>query len=499
MASNPEINSPARDPAWKQKANAFWRWWSGELAQLVPERFASLHGADRAPLLAVDAASAAIVDARPGAPEQRVDLAGLDEARRKAAVRGLLERAGGMKMRARAVLGPQEALVRRVTMPAATEENLRQVLAFEMDRLTPFRADEVYFGYRVLSRDAAAAQLLLQVAVARRELVDARVQALRALGVSVQGVGLRDEAGQGAAMDLLPSEQRGERESPRERLVQRGLAIAVVLLFAAALALPLLQKRSEWIALNPAVDAARTKAESTSALSQELERQAADYNFLLTRKHGNYSALEILEEVTHLLPDNTWVQQMDLRTVGKTREVQITGETASASKLIEILESSSVLRNAAFRGTVTRGSQPNTERFMIAAEVKPRNLPAARPALEVVAELPPPGPARNVPAPAPALPPPAPATVTVTPAGTPALGERPPVAAPAPAAAPASVAPASGPFAAPAPAAPAAKPKGPVTYTPQGVPVGPDGWPIGAAPPQPKGPPPPPSVKKSPR
>jgi general secretion pathway protein L len=387
MASNPEINA-AREPFWRQKANVFWRWWSRELVQLVPERFAMLRGRDRAPLVDLQTNAVALVDPRPGAPEQRVELAGLDEARRRAAVRGLLEGAGETRMRARVVLASGEALARRVTMPAATEENLRQVLAFEMDRLTPFKADEVYFDYRVLSRDAAAAQILLQVAVARRGVVDARVEALRSLGVSVQGVAIRDDAGAGGgALDLLPFEQRGERDSPRERLVQRALAIAVLVLLAGALVLPLVQKRAAWLALNPEVDAARVKAESTGALSAELDRQVADYNFLLARKHGTYSALALVEEVTRLLPDNTWVQQMDIRSVGKTREVQIVGETASASKLIEILEASTLLQNAAFRGTVTRGSQPNTERFMIAAEVRPRPQPEAKPVLEVVNAL----------------------------------------------------------------------------------------------------------------
>jgi hypothetical protein len=64
------------------------------------------------------------------------------------------------------------------------------------------------------------------------------------------------------------------------------------------------------------------------------------------------------------------VQQLDVKTVGRVREVQLTGETASSSKLIELLEQSSILQNAAPRGTVTRGSQPGAERFVIAAESK---------------------------------------------------------------------------------------------------------------------------------
>jgi hypothetical protein len=97
---------------------------------------------------------------------------------------------------------------------------------------------------------------------------------------------------------------------------------------------------------------------------------------------------------------------MDIKTAGKSREIQLSGETTSSSKLIELLEQSQVLQNATPRGTVTRGSQPNTERFMIAAEPRPRALPEATP----VADIPVPVvPAAAQPAPA------APPTAIVTP------------------------------------------------------------------------------------
>src|SRR5262249_10828553 len=145
--------------------------------------------------------------------------------------------------------------------------------------------------------------------IARREVVDARVEALRSLGISVQGVAIREDNGSASApYDLMPSEQRGERGGGRERLVQQVLAAGVTVLLVVALALPLVQKRSAVVALNPQMERARQKAEATGALAAELDRQVADYNFLLSKKHGNYSALAVIEEVTRLLPDNTWVQ-----------------------------------------------------------------------------------------------------------------------------------------------------------------------------------------------
>jgi general secretion pathway protein L len=431
MAATPDIATIRSVPPWRQKLDAFWRWWTGELTQLMPERFVR---GSRVPVLAQEGGEVILVEPRSAAgPTARVSVATLEVAQARAALLALLERAGEARGRARACLGRDEALLRRVTMPAATEENLAQVIAFEMDRLTPFRAEEVYFDQRVISRDAAAGQILVQVAVARRELVDARVAQLRDLGVSVQGVAVAEDAsGSNPAFDLLPSAQRGERESANERLVKRVLAGAVVALLLVAAYLPAWQKRETLVAVYPLLGKAQQDAQATDALGKDLERMVSDYNFLLAKKHAP-TALAYLEDISRLLPDNTWVQQFDLRAAGKSREVQITGETASSSKLIELLEQSTLLQNATPRGTVTRGSQPGTERFMIAAETRSRPLPAMLAAREVpVVAAPVQAPVAAVAAP----PPVAPAGAAVLESNDVTQGEDAPVAeaAPAPAA-----------------------------------------------------------------
>lgn len=382
MAAIPEPASTRGTPTWRVKLERFWRWWSNELLAMVPERFASMAGATRVPLLAFRDGSAVVLEPRAaeGRPEDHAELGDLDPARAGAAVRALLERAGESRGRARLALAPHEALVRRVTMPAATEENLATVLGFEMDRLTPFRAEEVYYDHRVVGRDAAAGTIAVILAIARREIVETRLAHARGLGVNVQGVAVREDPPRpGAPLDVLPSAQRGERDRPTERLLKQGLVAAAVLLLLAALFVPALRKRAEVHAIKPALDRAHIDAQATDALIRELDRQVADYNFLLARKHGTHPTLVLIEEVTRLLPDNTWLQQMEIKAAGKSREVMVSGETASSSKLIEILEQSRLLQNAAPRGAVTRGTQPGSERFVIAAEARPRPQPEAVP------------------------------------------------------------------------------------------------------------------------
>lgn len=439
MATAADNVASRPQPAVVQKLAAFWRWWSNELAQLVPEALSPQGRLSRLPQLEVDGPQVVLVPAAgaPAVEAAAVDLSTIDLARARSAVRELLERAGETRGRARLALGHQDVLVRRVTMPLATEENLAQVLGFEMDRLTPFRAEDVYHDERIVSRDANAGTLTALLAMARRDAVDARLERLRALGVSVQGVSLLEEpAHPGAPIDLLPVEQRGERESRRERILRRALAAAVVVLLLAVLLLPIWQKRETAIALNPLVAKARQDAEATDAIARDLERQVADYNFLLAKKHGTYPPLAYIEEVSRLLPDHTWAQELQIKNTGKTRELQIQGETNSSAKLIETLEQSALLQNATPRGTVTRGSTPGSERFMIVAEAKTRPQPES----VALADQPTPVP----PAPAPGQP------------ATPAPGQP---AASAPAAGPAAAAPA----ATAAPGAPATPPPTPAT------------------------------------
>jgi general secretion pathway protein L len=400
MAATTELQSSRTPSPGGRRLADFWRWWRGEIGRMLPDRFAAFGGSGSVPLLILEGDEAVAIDPHAAAGEdKRASLAALDETRRKAAVRTLLESVGETRGRARAALARDEALVRRVTLPAATEENLAQVLAFEMDRLSPFAAGEVYFDQRIVSRDAASGQIVAELAIARREAVDARMRELRALGVSVQGVALRDDARRAEPFDLLPPEQRGERETPRERMVRNVLIGAVALLFLAVLVFPIWKKREAVLAMLPVVEKAAGEARATDAVVRDLERQAADYNYLLARKHAWYPVTAYVEEISKLLPDHTFLQLLDIKTTGKVKEVVLTGESASSSKLIELLEQSKILQNAAPRGPTTRGSTPGSERFMIGAEARPRTPPEPQPLAVSPAKQPAPQPGTPAPVP----------------------------------------------------------------------------------------------------
>ena len=284
------------------------------------------------------------------------------------------------------LLGPTESVVRDAVLPLAAEESLDEAVGFELDRLTPLPAEKAWFGYRVTARDEAEKQLRLRLAVAPRELVEARVADLRAGGAHVLGVGLLDEfAGGARSLNLLPREQRDRPVLSRQILATRALSGLAALMAAAALVYPVWLKRESVGDLLPRVDKAKAAADVSSRVAAEIETLAKEHNFLLAKKLAQTPMAQLVEELSKQLPDNTWVQQLDVKPGPKTREVQIAGETGSSSALVEVLERSGLFANATFKSPLTKGATPNTERYLLAAELKLRDLPSPLPEESLVA------------------------------------------------------------------------------------------------------------------
>jgi len=218
--------------------------------------------------------------------------------------------------------------------------------------------------------------------------------------------------------------------------------------------LPVWQKREQAIALTELSDRARESAEVSDRLRTELERRVGDYNFALERKYAFPGAIQVLDDITRILPDDTWLTQLEMHTMrakDAQREISLRGESANAGRLVSLLEDSKLFTQTAPRSPTTKIQPGPGEIFDVSTHLKPLPPPTSLPI-----EMTPPArrPVPVVPRPVPAAPaanaPPAPNAATPAPnAATPA---PPTNAQPAPA----PVAPA-GPKAAPgaAPASPA--------------------------------------------
>ena len=137
-----------------------------------------------------------------------------------------------------------------------------------------------------------------------------------------------------------------------------------MLLFV-AVALPLQDKKEALADAGERLRQARTEAADAEEMTRRLREMAERSSFVLAQKRDRFSAIEILNEVSERLPDDTWCLQFGRR----GNQLTISGYSVKPSALIAILEASDMLSQVKFTSPVTNDPRVGRDRFNIAARV----------------------------------------------------------------------------------------------------------------------------------
>ncbi len=258
-------------------------------------------------------------------------------------------------------LPPALVLEQEVSLPLGAERNLERVLQYEMDRLTPFAADELFWSWTVVQRDRAQVHLLLSLVprASLAPLLDALQQA-RIRPVLIES---------GAAVDGLPREILLER--PHSRTWQRrGVTVMAALcavLAAAVVAAPFVLQHIELGRIDGRIAALKPKVDRAEALRRAIARNAAGTDVIEAQRAKVGEVLQVIATLTDVLPDDTYLVDLAVR----ARTVTLSGQSAAAARLIAAFSANGAIRNPAFAAPVTRNEGNGGEGFSIRAEMAP--------------------------------------------------------------------------------------------------------------------------------
>ena len=281
-------------------------------------------------------------------------------------LRAILDQFDEDKPRVVVGIESDSVLTKNINFPAAATENLRQVIGFEMDRHTPFKAGDVYYDCSVLGPvDAAGAQVSVELALVPRERLNALLTAVRDRGLVIDAVDILGDDFVPAGRNLLPLAEQPRRGNRRLRLNLALAAVVLVLLYG-VMWQSVAQRESALDQYQQRLEEVRKEARSVADIRKTLEDQRAAKDFLKSRRQTASAFVEVLNEVTNIVPEDTWLQRLQLR----DGELQLTGQAPESSRLIQLLGESEFLREPSPRGSIPRDPQTGKERFTIEAVVQ---------------------------------------------------------------------------------------------------------------------------------
>lgn len=248
-------------------------------------------------------------------------------------------------------------LTRTLSFPPQVRANLPQVIRYELDRLSPFQAQDVVFDFTLVGGVKPGRRLTVELAICRRSLVARWIARLTQMGSPITRISWD---GAWARANLLPPEER-PRQNPVRFSRNRALALLIALLLLAVMVTPLWQKGQILERLNEEVRRARTQAVAVDELRQQLEQTRQGSMAALQLKLDQPPFLELLRELTDRLPDDTWIQNLEY----SGGQVDLSGESGQATALIALLEESPGIDGVAFKSPVTQVARTGKERFNI--------------------------------------------------------------------------------------------------------------------------------------
>src|SRR3954447_1437636 len=267
------------------------------------------------------------------------------------------------------VLRADSFLFRPLELPKRAAEFLAGIVRAQIDRVTPWAADEAVFGWSAPS-ELASDRIVVTVAATARAKVAPYVAALGELGPQSIAVFTAPQETAAGAMPIkiLEQERRGVvNVAGVRRALVALLLLAAVLAGAAASADFIVGGNLATSQDELARKISQRRAAIRAAGETSGETALGAERVLARRKHASPSAVVVIEALSQILPDNTYLTELRI----EADKLRLVGVTQDAPSLIRLIEQSAHFTRATFFAPTTRSPSDPGERFHIEAHIEP--------------------------------------------------------------------------------------------------------------------------------
>ena len=258
-----------------------------------------------------------------------------------------------------------QALRRPLRLPQAALPRLHEVVGFEIDRQTPFAADQVSHDVRLL--DQQGEQLAVELVVLPQAALAAALGTAGVLGQRLAGVEVADPQGRPLGVNLLPAAQRVRPPATGWLPTLAVMVLGAVLLVLAAERIQL--NRSQAVAqLQEQVQGQARQAREVAAQRQQLQALVDGARFFQAQREARPTTVEIWEELSSRLPDGTVLEKLSI----EGDQLQLIGLSDQAANLVRLLDGSPLWSRPALSGVLQAEAGQRRDRFTLGATLAAR-------------------------------------------------------------------------------------------------------------------------------
>ena len=323
-----------------------FRWWRSELASLIPPSLKRKPGmTEPGIVIALQEGRLSLVSDKSKAGQAMA----LGDGSEPALLDHLAgrSRAGGNPMIVRLRLPHAACLVRRLEVPERAEADAERILALDLERATPLNREDVYTANTRDPSQSGSGKGTISIVqlIVKRSMVDRAVEQLQLAGANVDAVDCWSENGRTALPVNFLGKEPGGKASNGKRTRRRQLLLTslVAALAASAAWISIVRDQNALASLEQQTADARAAVTKQEAQQGSATAAVKDSASVLKLKSERPAVVQILDELTRLLPDTVYLNEFSVD--GDT--VDISGFAKRSAELVPLLERSKMFAGAA--------------------------------------------------------------------------------------------------------------------------------------------------------
>lgn len=252
-------------------------------------------------------------------------------------------------------------LERQINLPLASRREVNSILSYEMDRFTPFRAEDVLWNAQVVSRSRDGKRCNVRLRLARKQVVTEAAAWAERNGAVLSGLATTRPDGTECIFPLDAEASRHHPSRIRQHLVLAAGGLATLWI----LATPFILQEREVVRIERGIEVSRDAAQKASGFQSHILSQRVSVEAIAAERARVGDMLTILAALTSALPDGTYVSDLTVR----DGEVSFSGISNAAAALIPRLSAGQIVRSPTFSAPITRTEKGDADLFSIRAAV----------------------------------------------------------------------------------------------------------------------------------
>jgi general secretion pathway protein L len=266
---------------------------------------------------------------------------------------------------------------RKLVLPFQAANSIGDIVARDLAQKTPFSLADIHHDHTVV---AEAGKLMITQHVTRRDSVSS---AASAFGLDVAEIDFVEAAPRDDGTvdrSFIALHPKTAQRASWVRRMTMALATSTLVLALIAGGLKYWRQEVALEQLKQQIAIARQQAQQVRGAFAKLEQRQHGILDVYAKKQNGPALLDIWDEVTRLLPTDTWLTDLHVTETlsGHGYLLSLSGYSAAAAKLVAILDRSPLFEEAVLTTAIAVDQNEQRERFALQTKVRirgPRSTP----------------------------------------------------------------------------------------------------------------------------